>query len=54
MATFMYRKGENGEAEARVFFEDETIPAGWVDSPAKIDEPAPKPKRKPRAAKAAD
>lgn len=46
--TWMYRRGAFGRVEARVF-DSEEIPAGWVDSPAKL-ETAPKPAKpkKPR------
>ena len=35
--TFGYRRGEDGEIEKDIF-DGEPLPAGWVDSPAKIDE----------------
>lgn len=34
--TFGYRRGEDGEIEKDIF--DGYVPAGWVDSPAKVDE----------------
>ena len=44
MATWAYRKGDNGETEAKIF---EEMPEGWVDSPAKVDE-APKKRGRPK------
>ena len=35
-ATFMYRAGDGGEIEARLFDAGEEVPAGWYDSPASI------------------
>ncbi len=37
--TFGYRRGEDGEIEKDIF-DGEPLPAGWVDSPAKVDEAA--------------
>ncbi len=34
--TFGYRRGEDGEVEKDIF-DGEPLPAGWVDSPAKVD-----------------
>ena len=48
MAAFMYRKDDDGETISRIFEDDETIPAGWVDSPARVDEAKPKRARKPK------
>lgn len=36
--TFMYRRAETGEIDARIFNSD-NLPSGWVDSPAKLTEP---------------
>lgn len=46
--TWMYRVGDGGKVEAKIFDSDE-VPAGWSDSPA--DPPkkrGPKPKAKPQ------
>jgi len=37
--TFGYRRGEDGLIEKDIF-DGEPLPAGWVDSPAKVDEVA--------------
>jgi len=37
--TFGYRRGEDGEIEKDIF-DGEPLPAGWVDSPAEVDEVA--------------
>jgi hypothetical protein len=49
MAVYMYRKGADGETEAKIFEDDERIPIGWHDSPAKVEALPKTPARKVKA-----
>lgn len=44
-SVWMYRAGDDTSVESRLFPSPDAVPQdeGWVDSPAKVQEPAPAP-----------
>lgn len=48
--TWMYRRGQFGREEAKIFDSDDLPAEGWYDSPAKIPAAPPKPKAKRKTA----